>query len=70
MDRSPEDLAPALAAIDTGQVDSILTPSPGFAELAHHRGYWVIEVNAGAETLYEIRAAGRGINGVRVEAAG
>jgi hypothetical protein len=70
MDRSPENLAPALAAIDAGEVNSILTPSPEFAELARRRGYWVIEVNAGAETLYEIRATGRGINGVRVEAAG
>jgi anti-anti-sigma factor len=70
MDHSPEDLAPALAAIDAGEVNSILTPSADFAELAHRRGYWVIEVNAGTETLYEVRAAGRGINGVRVEAAG
>ena len=70
MDRSPEDLAPALAAIDAGEVHSILTPSADFAEFAQARGYWVIEVSAGAETLYEIRAAGRGINGVRVEPAG
>jgi hypothetical protein len=67
VDRSPEELAPALAAIDAGEVDSILTPSAGLAELARRRGYWIIEVNAGMETLYEIRAAGRGINGVRVE---
>jgi hypothetical protein len=70
MDRSPEDLAPALAAIDAGVLDSILTASAGFAQLARRRGYWVIEVHAGAETLYEIRAVGCGINGVRVEPAG
>jgi hypothetical protein len=66
MDRSPEELAPALAAMDAGELDSILTTSPGFAQLARRRGYWVIEVAAGMETLYEIRAVGRGINGVRV----
>lgn len=70
MDRSLEDLALALAAIDAGEVQSILTPTADFAGLARGRGYWVIEVNAGVETLYEIRAVGRGINGVRVEAAG
>jgi hypothetical protein len=70
MDRSPEELAPALAAIDAGELDSILTPSAGFAQLARRMGYWVIEVTAGRETLYEIRAVGRGINGVRVEPAG
>ena len=70
VDRLPEELAPALAAIDAGEVDSILTPSGDFAKLAEHRGYWVIEVGAGTETLYEIRAIGRGINGVHVEPAG
>ncbi len=59
-----------LAAIDAGEVNSILTPSAGLAELARGRGYWIIEVNAGEETLYEIRAVGRGINGVHVQAAG
>jgi hypothetical protein len=57
VDRTPEELAPALAAIDAGDVESILTPSAGFAELARLEGYRVIEVNAGMERLYEIRAA-------------
>lgn len=68
MDLSPERLLPALAAIDAGEVRTILTPSAEFADLARRRGYWIIEVSAGTETLYEIRATGRGINGVRVEA--
>ena len=68
--RRPEELAPALAAIDAGDVASILTPSAGFAELARRRGYRVIEVNAGMETLYEIRAARWGITEVQVDAAG
>jgi hypothetical protein len=63
--RSPDELAPALAAIDAGDVESILTPSADFAELAHRRGYAVIEVHAGMETLYEIRPGGRGITGGR-----
>jgi hypothetical protein len=54
VDRSPEELAPALSAIDAGEVGSILTPSAGLAELAAQRGYRVVEVNAGMETLYEI----------------
>ena len=59
MDRSPEELAPALGAIDAGVVESILTPSAGLAELARGRGYRVTEVNAGLETLYEIRGPHR-----------
>ena len=70
VDRRPEELAPALAAIDAGDVDAILTPSAGFAELARRRGYRVTEANAGMETLYEIRAARRGITAVQVDGAG
>lgn len=57
MGRTPEELAPALNAIDAGEVESILTPSAGLAELALQRGYQVTAANAGMETLYEIRAA-------------
>lgn len=57
MGRTPEELAPALNALDAGEVESILTPSTGLAELALRRGYRVTEANAGMETLFEIRAA-------------
>lgn len=56
MDHSSEELAPALAAVDAGEVRSILTPSADFAALARGRGYQVVEVHAGVENLYEIRA--------------
>lgn len=68
MDRSPDEFVSALAAIDAGEVESILTPSADYAELAQRRGYRVVPVNAGLEALYEIRATARGINQVRVEA--
>jgi hypothetical protein len=55
MNRSLEELAGALAAIDTGEVASLLTPSADFAQLAQQCGYPVSEAMAGLETLYEIR---------------
>lgn len=64
MNRSPEELAPALSALDAGEVQSILTSSCDFAELARRRGYQVVEVNAGVEQLYEIRG---GITGARTD---
>jgi hypothetical protein len=57
VDRSPEQLASALLAIDAGLVLSILTPSADLAELGRRRGYLVLEVGAGIESLYEIRRA-------------
>jgi hypothetical protein len=66
MDRSPEELAAGLTAVDAGDIQSILTPSADFAELARRRGYQVVEVNAGVEALYEIRA---GLGGGPMDAA-